>query len=491
MTVWLITGLLVLIPILCWRKWSRDFYGIPLPGPNSFFFIVIWIFWPMKFFHLCCNTWAEQYGPIFKLRVFTRNVVVINSPSVVRELFSNKEYAAIFNVREQTFVGKYLFNGNGVLARVNTDNIHSNLRYILHDGLHLNGKKVHEFEERVVEEIQSLTNKMNEVNGKDFELASIVRNSLLTTLWILLTGRTMSNGDPDVNQLWKLTKNILYLSSFPRDAMLMTFPIWHYQSTKIERAYRETLLIMNLIQTRCLQQDQVRGLAETLLKAKNRNRWMTVEQVQQLLIDVFHGGACTTVGAVLALFLCLIHHTDCQNKVIKEVQEKIGTQRMPRLKDRHKMPFTEATILETLRYTSIWPLGIPYKNNSHIKFRGFHIPKGAVIFVNSWFIQHSPNIFEDPWDFRPERFLDKHGNLVPAYHPSKKNLTLFGRGKRRCPGESLTQDIAFLYVTSVLQKFRILKPLETHMPSCDPYFYTMKGEVLLPPKFAGRTEKWT
>ncbi|KAL3880390.1 hypothetical protein ACJMK2_032634 [Sinanodonta woodiana] len=489
MTVWIITGFLIMMAIMCWIKWSIDLYGKPLPGPKSWSFIGTWIFWPMRSFHLRCKIWAEEYGPIFEVKVFTKKIVILNSVSVVRELLTNDDFAGRVNVREQTFVGKYLFKGNGVLARVRADDIHSTLRSILHDELQLNGERAQGFEERVADEIKSLTNKMKEVNGKDLELDSIIRNSVLTTLWILLTGRIMSNGDPDVEQLWKLNENILYLSSVARDAWLMTFPILRHLSTKTGRKYREAQSIMQLIQKRCLQKDQVRGLAHALLNARDRNLWMTDEQAGQLLIDIFHGGACTTVGTVLGLFICLVHHPDCQNKVIEEIRKNIGKQRKPSLKDKHKMPFTVATILETLRYTSIWPLGIPRKTDSHFKVRGFQIPKGSWIFINSWFIQHNPNVFANPWNFEPERFLDKRGNLVSADHPKMINLTLFGDGKRRCPGESLVQDIVFLYVTSILQKFRILKPLETDIPSCDPNFYTTNGGFLSPPKFACRIEK--
>ncbi|KAH6908268.1 cytochrome P450-like protein [Coprinopsis sp. MPI-PUGE-AT-0042] len=46
------------------------------------------------------------------------------------------------------------------------------------------------------------------------------------------------------------------------------------------------------------------------------------------------------------------------------------------------------------------------------EYNGYFIPKGTIVFCNSWAIMHDPGVFENPMEFRPERYL-KDGQLDP------------------------------------------------------------------------------
>lgn len=48
------------------------------------------------------------------------------------------------------------------------------------------------------------------------------------------------------------------------------------------------------------------------------------------------------------------------DKVQAEIDDVVGTQRVPSLTDKGRLPYTEATIMEVQRMTVVVPLAIPH-----------------------------------------------------------------------------------------------------------------------------------
>ena len=86
----------------------------------------------------------------------------------------------------------------------------------------------------------------------------------------------------------------------------------------------------------------------------------------------------------------------------------------------------------------------------------------------------------DGKSFRPERFLDKHGNVQKDEH-----LIPFSTGKRQCLGETLAKTELFLFFTGLVQHFKFLPEVEGFMPKEE---WTM-GMTSLPKPFRVRLNK--
>ena len=120
---------------------------------------------------------------------------------------------------------------------------------------------------------------------------------------------------------------------------------------------------------------------------------------------------------------------------------------------------------------------------------GAVIPRGTMLLHNQWFMHRDPSIWDDPWDFNPERFLDPKGQLLPATDPTRKNLQAFGVGARTCPGEVFAKSRVFLFVTTILQNYDLLKPEATPLPSCDPRDNNVPGLIRQAPPFSCRLRR--
>jgi cytochrome P450 len=78
-------------------------------------------------------------------------------------------------------------------------------------------------------------------------------------------------------------------------------------------------------------------------------------------------------------------------------------------------------------------------------YRGYHIPKGAFVVENQWAINLDDECFQDPDEFRPERWLQ---------HPDLP-LCTFGFGRRSCPGKEIARNSLFIAVARILWAYNI------------------------------------
>jgi cytochrome P450 family 135 len=87
-----------------------------------------------------------------------------------------------------------------------------------------------------------------------------------------------------------------------------------------------------------------------------------------------------------------------------------------------------ATVQETLRRRPVLPNVEPRLVKRPIKVGAWSYPPGVCLVPNAYLVHHDPEVYADPYDFRPERFLDEP--------PGTYTWIPFGGGRRRCIGAS-------------------------------------------------------
>ena len=68
-------------------------------------------------------------------------------------------------------------------------------------------------------------------------------------------------------------------------------------------------------------------------------------------------------------------------------------------------------------------------------------------------ILHDPEIYPDPEEFKPERFLNEDGSV----RDDPRLSLAFGIGKRVCPGRHFVDATIFIVTSSVLSVFNVTK----------------------------------
>ena len=177
---------------------------------------------------------------------------------------------------------------------------------------------------------------------------------------------------------------------------------------------------------------------------------------------LFAAGTETTLTTIRWFFLYLLHYPHYQTKLYEEIKSKIGLKRPASYKDADALPLVQAAILETLRVATVAPLIIPHKAICDTFLGGESIPKDTTVFFNLHQMHHNEKDWENPDEFKPERWLKADGTLK-----SEKEFSFapFSTGTRSCIGEKMARIELFLMVTRIIAKFEVMPDLEEPLPN--------------------------
>ncbi|THH15990.1 hypothetical protein EW146_g4568 [Bondarzewia mesenterica] len=162
-----------------------------------------------------------------------------------------------------------------------------------------------------------------------------------------------------------------------------------------------------------------------------------------------------TTSAISTFFLAMTLFPNIQKRAQAEIDGILGTGRLPTLRDRENLPYIDAVVKEVLRWRPIFPLAVAHRLSSANDdiYDGYLIPKGAIIIPNTWRFMRDPEVYKNPLEFNPLRFLPEDGS-EPELNP---HGFVFGYGRRICPGAHMADAVLFNTCSMVLALFNISK----------------------------------
>jgi len=343
-------------------------------------------------------------------------------------------------------------------------------------------------ESRIKEEATYLTEQFSEysINGTAFDPQALTTCAVSNIVNHLIFGRRFSYDDKEfVYQFTALSKRasgggVGFLSPFllseTLSMLVQAVPMVKKLKKEAddfvdytEREMKETMSAFDP------EADPTNYVHAYMKVAKDR-QGETFTEVQLLgtVIDIFMAGTETTATTLRWAFLLLAHHPEMQEKMYKEIREQIGTSVLPNYADKTKLPFAKAVIMEVQRMADLTPFGVPRRTKAPTKLMGYDIPEDTIIIPFLHNVLFNPDAFPNPEKFDPYRFLDSNGkvNRDPKLIP-------FQAGKRICLGEPLARMELFLFMVSLVSRFRFYFPNEQKKPtlnqviglSCTPHPY--------------------
>ncbi|CAN1275223.1 Cytochrome P450 76A2 [Linum perenne] len=150
--------------------------------------------------------------------------------------------------------------------------------------------------------------------------------------------------------------------------------------------------------------------------------------------EIFMAGSETTSSTTEWALTELLRHPESMTKVQTELKTVIGPNRKMEETDIENLPFLQAVVKETFRLHPPIPL---------------LVPKDTQVLVNAWSIGRDPSQWEDPWSFKPDRFL---GSKVD-YRGQHYQFLPFGAGRRMCAGVPLAHRVLHLILGTLLHEF--------------------------------------
>ncbi|KAG9457095.1 hypothetical protein H6P81_001603 [Aristolochia fimbriata] len=180
--------------------------------------------------------------------------------------------------------------------------------------------------------------------------------------------------------------------------------------------------------------------------------------IRQIILAIILAGTDTTHNTLTWALSLLVNNAEVLQKVRDEIDTQVGSEREPNESDLKKLPYLQAVVKETLRLYPPGPLTMPHEATEDYNIGGFRVPAGTRLSVNIWKLQRDPSVWEEPTEFRPERFLTTHADVDGSgqhfqYIP-------FGSGRRMCPGGLLALQVVQLTLARLLHGFEVRRASE-------------------------------
>ncbi|GLJ10352.1 hypothetical protein SUGI_0126690 [Cryptomeria japonica] len=442
------------------------------PGPLSLPIFGNWLQVGNDLNHRNLMKMAKKYGDVFMLRLGCRNLVVVSSPELAKQVLHTQ--GVEFGSRKNNLVFD-IFTGNGQDMVFTVYGEHwRKMRRIMTLPFftqkvvqHCRGEWEEEIQ-RVVEDVQA--------NEMALERGIVIRKRLQLMLYnvmyrMMFDHRFESQEDPLFVQATgfnaarsRLAQSFEYNYG---DFIPILRPFLRGYLNKCRELQSRRLKFFNdffvqerrKILAKGKGDGQVKKCAiDHILEAESKGE-INEQNVLYIVENINVAAIETTLWSMEWALAELVNHPEVQAKVRSELERVVGKGEEVKEEDVEKLPYLQAVVKETMRLHTPIPLLVPHMNLEEASIDGFRIPRESKVVVNAWWLGNNPEWWRDPSEFRPERFMEEEEETEAAVGGKVDFRFLpFGMGRRGCPGIILALPLLGLVIGRLLNNFELLPP---------------------------------
>lgn len=436
--------------------------------------------------HLQFLDWKNKFGDIFMFKVMGKHFLVVSHPDILKDMFITCENADKLNDRPRSFMGSHVIGETRDIVFRNWDEEQKVLKQAAKEYIDNTVMKEDWFCECLKSEMSLLVKEIESKGGTPADILNITDTCATKIVCAMLAGHPVEATSPEFQCVSGFMRTSNELGTVKNQTLLTTLPFIRkcpgrlrdvYNSMKAERSkLREYFIDKN--KSDCGLVHMLKELSQQL-KTQGKD-WLTDDFIMGVIMDHTAAAIVPLQNTLSALFLLLVHHIDLQDK-IRACAANFSTP--PTLAEVEGSPYIRACVLELKRWHTPLPLSARHcVSDNDVKYKTYTIPKDTAIFSNLFGINHDERFWDDPWSYKPERFLTENGQLIPDDHPNMTNLNVTGVGPRACVAAKFSNEILAMVLVTSLQNMSVLPCDSQKLPPCDPRKF-LPGVVTRAPDF--------
>ncbi|XP_010672161.2 cytochrome P450 89A9 [Beta vulgaris subsp. vulgaris] len=182
-------------------------------------------------------------------------------------------------------------------------------------------------------------------------------------------------------------------------------------------------------------------------------RNLSEEELVTICSEFLNAGTDTTSTALQWIMANLVKYPNIQDKLVQEIKQVVGEE-AEEVKENElcKIKHLKAIVLEGLRRHPPSYFTLPHAVTKEVNLGGYTVPENAVVFFTVAEMGWDPLVWENPMEFKPERFLSGDEEFDMSGSREIKMMP-FGAGRRICPAVRMAMLHLEYYVANLVWNF--------------------------------------